>query len=302
MPSTGIKFGAVLPMSWLLAGASAFMASWDEIEQPCITQGLSPLPASVAKVGTVEFASDFMEAEEQHIFSNCIWPLDPLTITEQVSAPKGRPLAKDSLTILAVLLFVAFGSVAVHGDMCELGEDEHGKGMKEAVSKDIALSHQPSRLTTGIFLLLFFAAAWKSAQSGTVPAMCLRSPVLAARHAPLTALGARALAELVQLPSFHLSPAASPSPVIDVMVAAALVALGVLSAAVMYADIVEMVEDTAEEEKVPVKNVSKQSQADKLSVSASCDRKDEQQMNWRLVSCVVLLLAMFGGVVAAIFE
>jgi len=294
-------------------GASAFMASWDEIAPPCITEGLSALPTSVAKAGTVKFASDLMEAEEQQIFGTCAWPLDPLALRQRVSEPKGGLLAKDSSTIFALLLFFTFGSVAMHGDMSEFEEDEHEEDMRKAVSKNADLSHQPSRLplpAIGTFLALFLAAAWKTAQSGNVPAMCLRSPVLVARHTPLTALGGRALAELLHLPGLHLSPAAEPSLATDTMVAAALLAFGVLGAAVMCTDVLEMVEDMVAEEEAPVKNVQKQSQDDKLSVSASCVQKDKKQMplltklakNWRLVSCVVLLLALFGSVVASIFE
>merc|ERR1719262_1311288 len=98
--------------------------------------------------------------------------------------------------------------------------------------------------------MIALALAWKVALDDPMPSPCLRSPLLTARHLPLTALGGSALGELRGLPvldHFQRSRAIAS----DAAVAIYLVAFALIGAAAARADVREMAAEERHVDKIP---------------------------------------------------
>jgi len=204
----------VFAFAWLLAGRAV-------------------LTASAAESGHIKFADNSIVGQELDAFASCTWPLNPLALGPRFSSPRGGLLVEDTPLLIAVALFFILGALAMYIDICEFAEDTPSD---EGKPRPASRSPLPTALA---FVMIALALAWKVALDAPMPSPCLRSPLLTARHLPLTALDGSALGELRRLPVLdHFQhPHAIAS---DAAVAIYLVAFALIGAAAVRADVREM--------------------------------------------------------------
>jgi len=269
MSSAGGNSVVVLSFAWLLAG----LVVW---------------PTTAANIGQIKFADHSISEQELETFASCSWPLDPLSLCSRFAAPKGALLLADVPVMSALVAFILLGVAAMYTDICEFAEAaERQHKLDKVVSRSSEKGkprHPPTlRRLAFAFLALGLAIAWKAALPEPAAFVCQRSPLLTARHDPLTALPGQSLEEILHLADLqylHSHPAVAS----DTTVIGFLLAVGLLGLAAAHSDVREMAAEKDRE-------AAKTGLAGKKAASSCSSRDGTRSSLWSL-SIVLLIVGV----------